>query len=160
MVKIIKPPAPLPENSQKPVVFLAGSIDMGKAEPWQTEVETHFASHDWILLNPRRDTWDASWKQSIENPVFRAQVEWELAGLEMADLILMYFAPHSQSPITLLEMGLFAKSQKLWVCSPPGFWRRGNLEVISQHCGIPLYEDLPTMLQDITLALTASHHES
>ena len=27
------------------------------------------------VLNPRRDEWDASWEQSISNPLFRGQVD-------------------------------------------------------------------------------------
>src|SRR5687768_13327093 len=40
-----------------------------------------------------------------EEPKFREQVEWELAGLERADLIAMWFAPDTKSPITLLDRG-------------------------------------------------------
>ena len=41
-----------------------------------------------------------------------------------ADIIIMYFAPHSQSPISLLELGLYAKTDKLMVVCPEGYWRK------------------------------------
>ncbi|MEM2159444.1 MAG: nucleoside 2-deoxyribosyltransferase domain-containing protein [Candidatus Nitrosotenuis sp.] len=44
----------------------------------------------------------------MANLEFRAQVEWELAGLERADLILMYLQLDTLSPISPLELGLFA----------------------------------------------------
>jgi len=92
------------ENTLRPHVFLAGSIEMGKAENWQKRVAE--ALTDATVLNPRRDDWDSSWKQSIKNQKFRKQVEWELGAQQDADLILMHFEPGTQSPITLLELGL------------------------------------------------------
>src|SRR5687768_9661753 len=93
MARIIKPPAPivLPPGARS--VFLAGSIEMGLAESWQSRVEEVLAGEDIVILNPRRDEWDASWEQSIHHPQFREQVEWELEGLERAAVIAMYFAP-------------------------------------------------------------------
>jgi hypothetical protein len=36
-------------------VFLAGSIEMGRAEPWQADVERVLADEEVVILNPRRD---------------------------------------------------------------------------------------------------------
>ena len=128
-------------------LFLAGSIEMGKAENWQLKVENYFeALDDYTILNPRRDDWDASWEQSIENPNFYQQVNWELTGLERADKILMYLSPNTQSPISLLELGLYAKSGKVLVCCPNGFWRKGNVEVVCERYHIPLFESLEELL--------------
>jgi hypothetical protein len=67
---VIKPPAPLLTTG--PIMFLAGSIEMGVAEDWQSRVATALADRDELgLLNPRRGAWDASWEQSIDNPAFR-----------------------------------------------------------------------------------------
>jgi hypothetical protein len=62
--------------------------------------------------------------------------------LEQSDLIAMYFDPHPEklSPITLLELGLHAKSGKLLVCCPDGFLRKGNIQVVCDRFGIPLIE--------------------
>lgn len=91
MVLIAKPPMPVP--AKRPSVFLAGSIEMGAAENWQGQFEKSLSDLDVLILNPRRDEWDASWEQTIENKLFREQVEWELAGLEGASIVAMYFAP-------------------------------------------------------------------
>lgn len=132
----LNPPTALIISEGQKSVFLAGSIEMGKAENWQKALIESL--HDWegVLLNPRRPDWDSSWEQSIDNPHFAAQVNWELDGLEKADLIVMYFAPQTQSPITLLELGLFAHTKKILVCCPDGFWRKGNVDVICQRFGI------------------------
>ena len=91
MSRILKPPAPLELDDGERSLFLAGSIEMGQAEPWQAEVERALVDEEVVILNPRRDHWDASWEQSIDNPLFRDQVEWELSGQELATVIAMYF---------------------------------------------------------------------
>lgn len=148
-MQIIKPPAPLIFDQQRPSVFLAGSIAMGQAEPWQATVEQMLSDTQAIVLNPRRDAWDAGWEQRIGNAQFRQQVEWELEAQERATLIMMYFAPQTQAPITLLELGLFAQSGRLLVCCPDGFWRKGNVEVVCARYGVPLVESLPELVGQV-----------
>ena len=149
MARILKPPAPLDLAPGERSVFLAGSIEMGQAEPWQAVVEQALAAEVVVILNPRRDEWDASWEQSIHNPQFRGQVEWELAGQEAATVIAMYFAPATKAPITLLELGLFARSGRLIVCCPDGYWRRGNVEVVCARYGVPFVEDIEGLVRQV-----------
>jgi len=148
MVRVIKPPYNPVKNKDLMTVFLAGSIEMGAAENWQQKVEDYFSNNSipMILLNPRRDDWDSSWVQEHENPQFYQQVNWELNALDSADVILMYFSPETKSPISLLELGLHAQSEKLVVCCPDGFWRKGNVDIVCARYGIPLYEDLDLLL--------------
>ncbi|NJL15375.1 MAG: hypothetical protein HC913_21815 [Microscillaceae bacterium] len=129
-MEILYPPTPFPAPLGRPSVFLAGSIAQGQAEEWQSALIGQL--HHWpgIVLNPRRPNWNADWVQRIDHPDFRAQVEWELEGLEKADLIVMYLDPSTQSPISLLELGLMAHSQKMWVACPEGFWRKGNVDIV------------------------------
>ena len=122
-------------------VFLAGSIDNGEAENWQTKSE-NFLKQYFTIFNPRRDDWDSSWDTTFENPQFFQQVMWELSAMEIADHILMYFAPNSKSPITLLELGMNANSDRLIVVCPSGFWRKGNVDMVCNYFDIPQFEDL------------------
>tara|TARA_R110002094_G_scaffold126116_1_gene120125 strand:+ start:438 stop:881 length:444 start_codon:yes stop_codon:yes gene_type:complete len=123
-------------------MFLAGSIEMGIAEDWQKRVQKQLLDKEIVFLNPRRDDWDASWEQTIENPKFKEQVEWELNGLDQADVIFMYFDPATKSPISLLELGLHANSSKMMVCCPEGFWRKGNVDIICERYGITQFDSL------------------
>lgn len=147
MARVLKPPTPILLAEDEQSLFLAGSIDMGRAELWQPSVEQKLADLPITLLNPRRDEWDPSWEQSITNPRFREQVEWELEAQEKASRIAMYFAAATQAPITLLELGLFARSGKLVVCCPPGFWRRGNVEVVCARYHVPLVADIEELVR-------------
>lgn len=132
-------------------VFLAGSIEMGTAENWQEKAINHFSKwQDSIVLNPRRNDWDSSWKQEIDDPQFYQQVDWELEHLKKADYILMYFDPATKSPISLLELGLMADSRKLIVVCPKGFWRKGNVDIVCYKYQIPVFEDLQKALDHIT----------
>ena len=152
-----KPPASLAVAGDARVVFLAGSIEMGAAEAWQAELTAALAAtpgaRDLVVLNPRRDQWDPSWRQSIEEPSFRGQVEWELDGLDRADAIALWLAPGTKSPITLLELGLHARGGKLVIGCPDGFWRKGNIEVVCARYGIPLVSDWPSFVAAVCGAL-------
>jgi hypothetical protein len=37
---------------------------------------------------------------------------------------------------------LHARSGKLIVCCPPGFWRQGNVAIVCERYGVPMVDDL------------------
>ncbi|SFL18787.1 nucleoside 2-deoxyribosyltransferase domain-containing protein [Lysobacter sp. cf310] len=148
----VKSPQPLPTDDRLKV-FLAGSIDMGGSENWQARVEQALADEGVVLLNPRREDWNPAWKPSAAEPEFRKQVEWELSALNRADVILMYFAPASQSPITLLELGLHAPSGKVLLACPEGYWRKGNVDITADRYGVPRYESLEALIAGVRARL-------
>jgi hypothetical protein len=149
MATIIKPPEKIVITDGIPSIFLAGSIEMGQIEDWQSLFERELEGSRVTVLNPRREEWDASWKQSIDNTQFREQVEWELEGQERADIIAMYFVPGTKSPITLLELGLFAGSKKLIVCCPDGYWRKGNVDIVCRRYSIATADSLKSLVDAV-----------
>jgi len=149
-----KPPARWTAAADASVIFLAGSIEMGSAIDWQAELAAVLPA-DTVVCNPRRDAWDAGWRQSIDEPRFREQVEWELDGLDRADVIAMWFVPETRAPITLLELGLHARGGKLVVGCPDGFWRKGNVEVVCARFGIPLAGDWAAFVAGVQRAISA-----
>jgi hypothetical protein len=143
-MRVVKAPGSWLDQAAFPYIFLGGSIEMGKAEDWQTRITKAVDDLDGTILNPRRDDWDASW---IQDPTpgtqFYEQVSWELLGQEISDLLVYYFVPGTQSPITLLEFGLFANefdTEKFVYCTPD-FWRYGNVKMVCDRYGITCYED-------------------
>jgi hypothetical protein len=139
---LFKPPALFREPFPTPAVFLAGTIDMGDSEDWQSRATELLMAHGLSVLNPRRDDWDSSWEQTIANEDFRRQVEWELTALNRAKAILMHIITDSKSPITLMELGFVGRSSRVVVSCEPGFYRRGNVEVFCNFNGITLYDNL------------------
>lgn len=123
---------------------------MGAAEQWQERIVNAMSDlSDLVFLNPRRDDWDSGWQQRANDPRFYEQVSWELDMLDAADIVVMYLAPGTVSPVSLLELGLCARSGTLMVCCPAGFWRRGNVEVVCMRHQIPLFDTLDTLIADL-----------
>jgi len=133
-------------SRSKKSVFLAGSIEMGKAEDWQKRLGDWFISKNYNAFNPRRKDWDSSWIQTHKNPHFAQQVRWELNSLSKADYIILYLDPNTISPISLLELGLHAHTGKLSVICPDGYFRKGNVEVVCELYDIPLYNTLDELM--------------
>lgn len=150
---VIEPPNKVPPGHF--TIFLAGSIEMGKAVDWQAEVirklnETHVA-----ILNPRRKDWDSSWVQSSKNPEFTKQVAWEMNGLENSDLAVFYFDPATMSPISLMELGWMSGLHKTClVCCPEGFWRKGNVDLLCNRNGHRQVDDLKALIDETVAHVT------
>ena len=143
-MKTFKPTDEIVINNPKTKkVFLAGTIDMGNSEDWQLEITKQFENNwDVILFNPRRDEWNPNWKQEQKEDRFNQQVNWELSMLDDSDIIFMYLESTSKSPISLMELGLYANTGKLIVCCPDGFYRKGNVEIVCTRYNIPLFNNL------------------
>jgi hypothetical protein len=133
-------------------IFLAGSIEMGKAENWQERIARELKDCQVNIFNPRRDDWDSSWTQSINDKNFNEQVTWEMDHLlDYCDIVVFYFDPKTQAPITLLELGLIAgnseyRNKQICVCCPDGFWRKGNVEMVCDRFNLQLVNDIDTMI--------------
>ena len=121
-------------------VFLAGTIDNGESLDWQSAVAEDLMSQSTkqpiFVYNPRRE----KWPDSSDNDEITKQIKWELHHLEKADLIVMNILPKSKSPISLMELGLFAKEGKVIVFCQPSFYRYDNVRVVCETYGIKLID--------------------
>ncbi len=120
---------------------------MGKAEEWQQKIVDELSDKPYIFFNPRRDDWHSDWEQDIDNAPFKEQVTWELEALEVADVIVMYFDPKTKSPISLLELGLYAREEKLIVVCPDGFWRKGNVDVVCEMYKVKQVDSIDKLIE-------------
>ena len=127
-------------------VFLAGTIDMGNSTDWQADVKDWFSERKgrYILFNPRRSKWNGGADGEMEY-----QVNWELEHLEQADIIIMNILGSSKSPVTLLEMGLFARSGKLYVACESDYYRYDNVKITCDYYGVPLYNSIEELLDAV-----------
>jgi hypothetical protein len=153
MATIFKAPELITITPGNTSIFLAGTIDMGNSDNWQKQFEDRFLYRANLdIYNPRRDDWDSSWKQEFSDPQFYRQVMWEINALEKADIVIMNLLANSQSPISLLELGMLCTyPDKLRVCCEYGFWRRGNVEVFCDYFNIPLYSDLDDLINGLSI---------
>lgn len=160
-MKLYKAPQSTPERTDDEVaIFLAGSIDMGSAENWQSRMEQDLLDFDnLIIYNPRRDDWDSTWVQDpTPGTQFHEQVTWELDHIDSADLVVVYFADDSKSPITLLELGLILANWEKDVaiyCSPK-FYRYGNVKMVADRYRAPIFDNYKDLLDHVKAYVNAS----
>jgi hypothetical protein len=88
------------------------------------------------ILDPRRPAW------SEDESFLREQVGWELDMQERADSILIYFGPETDAPISLLELGLCARSGKGVVVCHPKYRKMGNVRITCNKYGVEMLERL------------------
>ena len=127
-------------------IFLAGTIDMGKSVDWQhgfinwlKDWSKNNLNATYIVYNPRRDKWEGFDDDKKE---LDYQIKWELNHLEASDMIIMNILGDSKSPITLLELGLFAKSGKLTVCCESEFYRYDNVKTVCDRYSVEMFNSL------------------
>lgn len=158
-MKITKAPESLVFRNYDLNIFLAGTIDNGNSENWQELVEAHLSNNEQAILdandnecsgihifNPRRDNWDPN---AGDGEVQR-QIKWESEALKKSDIIIMNFLSGSSSPITLLELGLYADKEKLVVICNEGYYRYTNVWMTCEKFNIPVYGNLEEMFNELT----------
>jgi hypothetical protein len=134
-------------------VFLAGTIDNGDSSNWQEDLINKCKDLNVTFYNPRRKEW-------MQNPTsedMEKQIKWEQEHLDKADLIVMFLLDGSKSPISLLELGLYAQSKKIFVFCNPAFYRWDNVRLTCDKYHIPL---LRTNLEDAKLVIESKIADS
>jgi hypothetical protein len=120
-------------------IFLAGTIDNGDSTDWQQELINTINGVELrrptSIYNPRRKEWPSS----DNHREIDRQIEWELSHLEKADLIVMNILANSKSPISLMELGLFAREGRLMVFCPKTFYRYDNVRNVCKRYEVPLH---------------------
>lgn len=128
-------------------VFLAGTIDNGDSPNWQEEVIKEYEGRfdkEIVFYSPRRPDWN-------QHPInLEHQIKWEQGHLDAADLIVMVLLDNSKSPISLLELGLYAQSKKIIVFCNPEFYRYYNVKLTCEKYNIPLK---PFSIENVVLAI-------
>lgn len=124
-------------------VFLAGTTSKIDSTDWRETLTSLLSETPLTIYNPYRADWDSTWREEIGFAPYREQVEWELDKQEKADMVIVYFHPASQAPISLLELGLCARTpgKDIAFC-PEGYWKRGNVQIVCQKFGIETVESI------------------
>jgi len=104
-----------------------------------------------MVLNPLRRDWDSTWQIKTNFPPFVEQVTWELDGLEQSDIVVVYFAPDSDCPITLLEFGITVaeKAEKVICWCPERYSKRGNVEIVCGRRGVRVWESMDQVVDEV-----------
>ena len=132
-------------------IFLGGTIDNGDSFDWNSELIKELnevdTTHPIMIYNPRR----IEWNKDADKDELRKQIDWELYHLERADIIVMNILPNSKSPISLMELGLFAKEKKMIVFCGEKFYRYENVRMTCERYGVPFFNtnDMSTIKNEI-----------
>lgn len=148
-IALIAPDEDIKAQQRKVSIFLAGSIDKGEARDWQPELTSTLSHLPVAIYNPRRPNGGGFDWNANNNALFKEQVDWEHKHLTESSIIAMFFAKKTSSPITLLELGLFATSGRLIVGCEKEYWRHGNVEWVCNHYNIMLVDTLEELATEV-----------
>lgn len=135
-----------PERPDNPAkcdysIFLGGTIEGGTGIDWQKDLTQRLkevlpADKYINVYNPRRPHWDqnAGVTERIN------QIKWEHYYLDRSNIIVMNLIKDSKSPISLMEIGMYAAYDQLIVFCPKSFYRYENVLCVCQKYDIPLYD--------------------
>ncbi|KAI1089829.1 hypothetical protein F5B19DRAFT_355245 [Rostrohypoxylon terebratum] len=127
-------------------VFLAGITTRTDERDWREVLSESLLDLPLTVINPYRSNWNSTWQENIECDDFRKQVEWELEKQDSADIIVFYFHPATEAPISLLELGLCMRTpQKAIVVCPEGYKKRGNVQIVCRKYGLETVESLDAL---------------
>ena len=137
--------------SQEPLkytlrIFLAGTTT---APDWRDAVIASLSAHPLTIFNPFRRDWDSSWREDETFAPFREQVQWELYAQEASQVVVIYFGPDTDAPISLLELGLAARAGKALVVCHPRYRKRGNVQIVCRRHGITVMDSFDALAETV-----------
>ena len=141
MAQVYTAPAYIPRENIY-TLFLAGAIDMGRAENWQQAVIAGLESRDdLIILNPRRVAFN-----NMSPELADEQMLWEFDALERANTVFMWFPGNSTAHTSFFEAGFYWQSGKLFVGADPQYHRYRYLQLMADRYRIELHSSLSMMI--------------
>lgn len=106
-----------------------------------------------VVFNPRRDDWDSDWNKTKHHPLLNQQINWELDNLEDSDFIVFHFEGGTISPVTLLELGIFSKSKKIFVHCPEDYFRVENVVQVCKRYEIPVVNSVAELANEVLIKM-------
>jgi len=116
-------------------IFLAGSMDHRQEHSWRDEIIGEFGSHH--IFDPTHAQHD-----DLSNAELKHHIMWELEAMQQSDFILLNFLKDSKSPISLVELGLYAQSGKLIVVCPQEFYKHNYVHILCEKYSTPIFNTL------------------
>ncbi len=138
LITVITPPT-LFFPTKGPKIFLAGSVNNGKAVDWQTRaityMETQWTENNAVVYNPRRPDGEFLPENEVE------QATWTISMLNAVDYIILHLAGDSGSPISTFELGLFVNDKRLHLSIDDSYVRKEIIEIHYDFFGVGQIHD-------------------
>ena len=131
---------PVAKNG-KQSIFLAGSMDFNSESNWRKRVINEF-NKDYNFFDPTITNHD-----TLTNSQMEKHIQWELAALELSDKVLLNFLSVSESPISLIELGMYVKTTKLIVVCPDKFYKSRYIKTLCATYATPFFTDVECALE-------------
>lgn len=132
---VMAPHRPPPDDQKNTSIFLAGPTTPTDEPDWRETITQALSAYPVTIFNPNRKDWDSTWKEDFADKRWEEQVWWENDMREAADIIVFFFHWSTDAPVSLLELGLSARSGKAIVCAVDGYSKRGNVEAVCRRYG-------------------------
>ena len=134
-------------------IFLAGSIDQPEDNHWRKRA-IDFMRDSWFnakenntsitVYSPRRD--DNTWLPEYENE----QATWDMSMLAMVDYIVLHLTGDTISPVSLLELGMFAGDPRLRLSVDDSYSRKQIVELYYTYYGNMVYSSWLDSITEIS----------
>jgi len=143
-------------NGNEVSLFLGGGIT--GCENWRDKIIHLLSTEPVTLLNPRRKNF------LIDDPSSTEElIRWEFIYLEKSSAVMFWFPSETLCPITLFELGTFARcSKKIFVGCHPEYKRR--VDIITQmslyRTDVKVVDTLEEIALQIKTFLAGQHNLS
>ena len=157
-IQVVKAPA-RPVITGAVSIFLAGTTTDTGGDDWRQTLIQSITNLPVTIFDPKRSDWDSTWKEDFSDERWVEQVQWELDMQEKADIVVVFFHGVSLAPISLLELGLCARSGKAFVCALSDYSKRGNVEAVCRRFGVPFTQTEDELRERLVKALADGLHD-
>jgi hypothetical protein len=132
-------------------VFVAGTSEESMGTEWRGQVVAGLEDLPIAIVKSRLAERGGAGEQRCWNPQFRSHVKRERAGLDDADVVLMYLGRGPACARLMLDLGSLVMERlgnTLVVCCPEEFELRGDVEMMAERQEICLVESLDEMVAE------------
>jgi len=125
---------PINKRNQRSI-FLAGSMDHKQEGSWRDEISAEFGMYS--IFDPTNNNHD-----HLNTKEMKRHINWELNALQLSDIILLNFLPDALSPISLVELGMYVRSNKLIVICPQEFYKSNYVHTLCEKYNTPIFNNI------------------
>lgn len=134
--QVIRAPA-RPQQTHRLSIFLGGTASDTGEPDWREALNKGLADQAVTIFDPKRDDWDATWREDFSDTRWADQIQWELDMQDTADIIVVLFHGVTAAPVSLAEMGMASRTGKLIACALDGYCKKGYVEAVCRKFKAP-----------------------
>lgn len=118
-------------------VYLSGAMT---GEDWQSKFTNELDSLRVDVFSPR---YPSSHTVTPPDGLF----EWEIDHMSIANVIAFNFIPDEDCSSALIALGMYAKTDRIIVCCPDGFFKKGDIDALCNREDIPQVDSLDLLIK-------------